>query len=152
MNRIKIVLKGEPIAKQSVRAYIFQPNKWIKPQIRFHQNPEHIKRKKEYQKQIIQQLPKGFKIFTNKVYLEQFEVMYKASKTIQRSKKKMKFIEEGGIIEKTTQPDLMDNLKKLPFDSMQGLIFSNDGLICREYDTSKVYGLENKITIILSGE
>jgi Holliday junction resolvase RusA-like endonuclease len=148
MNKIKIILLGEPMPKQSVRAYYCKRRR----KVIFHQDPKRSARKKDYQKQAILQLPKDFDMFTKKVYVEQFEVMYKANKTIQKSKKKMKFLEEGGIIEKITQPDLMDNLKKLPYDSLQGLVFKNDGLICREYDCSKVYGLENKITIILSGE
>ena len=58
----------------------------------------------------------------------------------------------GGEIEKTTKPDLSDNLKKLLFDTFGGVVFKDDSLICKENNVSKVYSITAKIEIELSGE
>lgn len=80
------------------------------------------------------------------------EFMFEPLVSHKKVKYKMKLFREGGIIEKTTKPDLSDNLKKLLLDSMGGLVYSDDSIICRENNVSKVYGIEGQITIIINGE
>jgi Holliday junction resolvase RusA-like endonuclease len=148
METITIVLKGEPMPKQSVRqGKAFGTGKKI-----FYQPKKFKDRQADYIRQIKSQLPKGFKMFTKIVYIEMLEVMYSPNSSHLKSKKKLDFLMNGGIIEKTTNPDIMDNLNKLPFDCLSGLVFKDDGLICRANNISKVYGHTGQITIIIQGK
>ena len=147
MRTIKIVLQGQPMAKQSVK----QGKSWSGKKI-FYQPEKYKDRTKSYLLQIKSQLPRGFEMFTKRVYIDTLEVMFNPLAKHKKSKKTMQHLKAGGIIEKTTLPDVMDNLNKLPFDCMSGLVYKDDGLICRANNISKVFGCKGQITIILSGE
>ena len=43
----------------------------------------------------------------------------------------MKRIEEGGLIYKTSRPDLQDNLCKGLFDALSGIVFKDDSQIVK---------------------
>jgi Holliday junction resolvase RusA-like endonuclease len=142
MRRIKLTLTGEPMSKQSVR----------KGKKGFYQPTKYKEREKDYILQIKKQLPRDFKMFTKRVHCIKFKVVHKPRKIDLSSKKKELFFNEGGLKEKTTKPDLMDNLKKLAYDSMSELVFKDDALVSIEKDVSKWYGLNPRIEIILEGE
>lgn len=61
-------------------------------------------------------------------------------------KKNHEFIAQGGIIYKTTQPDLTDNMVKGIVDGLHEVLFINDGQICK-FKSQKIYGLEHRIII-----
>jgi Holliday junction resolvase RusA-like endonuclease len=63
----------------------------------------------------------------------------------------MDLIKEGWLFKKTTRPDLPDNLKKLPLDSMADLVFKDDALIWQECNTTKVFGTGGCIIIKMKG-
>jgi Holliday junction resolvase RusA-like endonuclease len=58
-------------------------------------------------------------------------------------------IEGGGIVPKTTRPDLTDNLQKGLIDSMHGIVFLDDSQICEMNNVKKYYGLRPRIEIEL---
>lgn len=139
---LKITLFGIPMAKQSVRStntgHHFQPKKTVD-------------RKKDYIKQILEQLPEGFKPFEKEVHITKFHCVYPPLKYFHKIKGRMEAIRNGEIIYKNTQPDLIDNLKKLAFDSMAKIVLANDGLIVTENDTAKYYGIGGCIIIEMKG-
>lgn len=142
MRRIKITLVGDPMSKQSVR----------KGKKGFYQPSKYKDKARDYIRQIKKQLPKDFEVFTKRVHCIKFKVIHKPRLIDVSSKAKRAFISDGGLLEKTTKPDLMDNLKKLAYDSMSNLVFEDDALISVEKDCSKWYGLNPRIEIILEGE
>lgn len=136
---IELVLLGTPMPKQSVRLGkygAYQPAKLVE-------------RKEDYIRQIKAQLPKDFIPFTKQVHLIKFHCVYPPKKSF--SKVIMDKIKNGEIIYKTTRADI-DNIQKLVYDSMSGLVFKDDGLICTGNDFAKYYGLGGAIIIILKGK
>ena len=146
---IEIRLFGDPMPKQSVKIRAFK-DKQGNARATTYQPKKYKDRENDYIKQIKAQLPKDFDMFTQEVVVEQMTFIFPPLKSF--SKKKMKFIEEGGIVPKTTKPDLPDNLKKLPLDAMSGLVFKDDSLIWKECLTEKIYGLGGCIIIRLRGK
>tara|TARA_R100000951_G_scaffold494_2_gene2179 strand:+ start:601 stop:1029 length:429 start_codon:yes stop_codon:yes gene_type:complete len=142
MRRIRITLVGDPMSKQSVR----------KGKKGFYQPSKYKDKARDYVRQIKKQLPKDFEIFTKRVHCIRFMVVHKPRLIDLSSKKKKEFFNGGNLLEKTTKPDLMDNLKKLAYDSMSNLVFEDDALISVEKYCSKWYGLNPRIEIVLEGE
>ena len=136
------------MAKQSVRK---GKNRFTGKDV-YYQPKKFKTRKDSYLFQIQAQLPKGFQMFTKIVYIDALEIMFEPLAKHKKVKKTMKHFKEGGIIEKTTLPDMMDNLNKLLFDCMSGIVYKDDGLICRASNISKVYGSKGQITITITGE
>lgn len=139
---ITLKLMGVPMPKQSVKfnrktGFAYQPDKFGV-------------RTKDYQDQIARQLPEGFQMFEKEVIIESMTFMFPPLKGF--NKGQMELINNGGLIPKLTRPDLPDNLKKLPLDAMSGIVFSDDSLIWKECETSKVYGLGGIIIITLKGK
>jgi Holliday junction resolvase RusA-like endonuclease len=77
--------------------------------------------------------------------------MYPPLKAFHKEKGKMEAIRNGEIFYKNTKPDLIDNLKKLVFDSMAGIVLKDDSIIVTENDTAKYYGVGGCIIITLEG-
>lgn len=140
MRTLKLNLFGIPMPKQSVRAangHFWQPK-------------ETIERKADYQKQIKEQLPEGFKMFETEVHITKFHCIFPPLKSFHKEKGKMEAIRNGEIFYKNTKPDLIDNLKKLCFDSMDGVL-KNDSIIVTENDTAKYYGVGGCIILEMKG-
>ncbi len=140
IHKITLTLFGIPLPKQSVRSsngHFWQPQKTVD-------------RKKDYQRQIKEQLPKDFVKFTTEVHLRKFHCIFPPLKGFHKIKGRMDAIRNGEIFYKNTKPDLIDNLKKLCFDSLEDVI-SNDSIIVTENNTAKYYGIGGCIIIELSG-
>lgn len=146
MKALNLVLKGQPISKQSVK----QGRSWKGKKV-FYQPAKYKAVELSYKSQIKAQLPPGFQIFTKKVYIEKMHFIFKPLSAHLKSKKNLALFDQGGTIEKTTRPDLSDNLKKLVLDCMQDLVYKDDSLICKENNIAKFYGKEAKIIISLKG-
>ena len=146
MKKLKLVLYGQPMSKQSVRQGRSKNGKTV-----FYQPAKYKERSKDYYYQIIKQLPEDFQMFEKKVYIEKLKFCFQPLAVHKNSKKKFEFLASGGELEKTTKPDLSDNLKKLLFDTFSGLVFKDDSLICKENNVSKVYAITAKIEIELWG-
>ncbi len=138
-TEIEIRLFGIPLPKQSARMGkhgVYQPKKY-KDRI------------KDYQSQMVSQLPDDFEMYENQVVIEEMTFIFPALKKF--TKAQMERINSGEFIPKTTRPDLPDNLKKLPLDAMSGVIYKDDSVIWKECLTSKVYGTGGMIIIKLKG-
>ena len=57
-----------------------------------------------------------------------------------------KYLREEGL-QKTTKPDLHDNLNKALLDAFEGLVFEQDQNICEIKNIKKYYSEENSIQI-----
>lgn len=148
-HSIRLILKGEPMPKQSVMG----------GKHGFYQPKKKTDRKEDYIRQIKEQLPKGFIPFMEEVHVTRFHCVYAPLKSFQKKKGIMEKIRNGEKVYKTTQPDLVDNLKKLVFDCMgkdkdtkRPLVLGNDGIIVTENDTAKFYGMGGYVEIILEGK
>jgi Holliday junction resolvase RusA-like endonuclease len=156
LRQITLILKGEPMAKQSVRQGKAKTGKKI-----FYQPEKYALREQSYRIQIRNQLPKDFEMFTEWVQVTEFLVVHEAPKTITKHKKKLAWMQMGGLVNKFTKPDLIDNLNKLPFDSMsqkklksgvvQKGVYSDDCLVYHTKEASKHWGLDPRIEITLIG-
>jgi len=135
---MNLKILGIPFPKQSFR--------FTKTGIKY--QPAKVKKAEESIKmQIIQQLPKDFEPFDKGVIIERLLFVFPPLKGF--SKKKMKELEEGKKIYKTTRPDLTDNLLKGLMDAMEGIVFVNDSQICEIKNIKKIYGLKPRTEIIL---
>jgi len=114
-----------------------------------YRDPKITKYEKYLKETIRGLLPLGFKIFENKVYVTKLHFVFTILESFPQYKKKA--IMEGKIIDKTTQPDLTDNLSKALYDSMHEIIFLNDGIVCREDGKMKYYGTKPMILINMKG-
>jgi Holliday junction resolvase RusA-like endonuclease len=76
--------------------------------------------------------------FTSLIAVEKLVFIFAPIKSMKANEKKT--IEAGGFVYKYTKPDMTDNLPKLLFDAMDGLIYENDSRICKENNIYKVYG------------
>jgi Holliday junction resolvase RusA-like endonuclease len=155
---IDIILRGEPVAKQSVRANpvykkdgnvqtYFKDGK-LKALIRYHQPAKYDRLEKEYRTSILSQLPNDFKMFEKEVHITRLEFIFPALKSF--TKKQMEMLNNREIIYHTSRPDV-DNCRKLIFDSMTGLIYKDDSKICTENNVIKRYGIKPGILIQLKG-
>jgi Holliday junction resolvase RusA-like endonuclease len=155
--KLKLKILGIPVPKQSVKfkniidkktGEIIINEKTGKPIIMKYQPTEletHFKNVSIY---IKSQLPANFKPFTGGVRVLYLGYVFPPLKSF--SKKKLKKIDDGEIIYKTTKPDLIDNLNKGLFDAMEGIVYLNDSQVC-EFDgkVRKYYGNRPKIIIEL---
>lgn len=142
---LKLKLFGIPMAKQSVRSFIKNGK------IMHFQPKEMVERVKDYQRQIKEQLPPGFKMFEKEVHITKMHFVYPPLKAFHKIKGRMEAIRDGEIFYKTSSGDLPDNLKKLPNDSMNGLVFKDDSIIVTENDTAKYFGTGGMIIIEMRG-
>ncbi len=141
-RRISLVLLGEPMPKQSVRStktgHHFQPKKYLD-------------REKDYRRQIAEQLPNDFNMFTEEVQIVKMHFIYAPLKGFQKIKGMMERIRSGELIKKTTKPDC-DNLCKISFDSMSELVFKDDALIYSIDGLRKYYGTGGCLIIDMIGK
>lgn len=111
---------------------------------------KYTDRTKEYVFMIQEQLPKDFVRFENEVHTVKFEFIFPPLKSF--SKKILNGLQTKTLLKyKTTKADLSDNLKKLPLDALNGLVYSDDSLICTETNVVKRYGWKAGIVITLKG-
>lgn len=130
-TKLTIIIPGTPVPKQS---FLMGKNGGYQPD-------KLLYAKKKIQADIQVQLPKGFKIWDGPVRLTRLCFVYEYLKG--HSKKEKEQYNVTGIpLFKTTRPDMVDNLKKLPFDCMSGLVYIDDAQICQESNISKYFGVE----------
>jgi Holliday junction resolvase RusA-like endonuclease len=133
---LRFEILGNPCAKQSARftksGIKYQPKEVI-------QNADNIR------SQIVIQLPKDFQIIDGPVKVA---TVYIFPPLKSFTKKMKQFIANGGLIIKSTKPDL-DNLEKAINDAMQGVVLVNDALISRVVK-GRYYGMTPKIIVSIT--
>ena len=145
-RKIELTLFGIPMPKQSVRQ-----GKNKQGQTIFYQDKKKKERESDYVAQIKKQLPPGFKMFEECVFVRRMHFVYPPLKSFHKIKGTMEGLRNGKKIYKNTRPDLPDNLKKLVNDCLSGLVYRDDCIIVGEDDVKKYYGTGGCVIIILEG-
>ncbi len=137
---MKFTILGIPKTKQSFRFAV--SGKFVRKY-----QPKEVKEEVEnIRSEIIKQLPIDFQPLKKGIYIKKCWFVFPP--LVNFSKKKLKLVELEQL-EKTTQPDLTDNLFKGLIDAMQGVVFINDSQICMMNDIKKFYGPKPRIELNL---
>lgn len=144
LRRITLNLFGEPMPKQSVRSFI-QNGK-----IMHFQPKEFAIRKADYLKQMKEQLPEDFVMFTERVHITKLHFVFAPLKAFHKIKGRMDAIRSGEIFYKATRGDL-DNYIKPFFDSLSETVFADDALVVSVDNMKKFYGNGGCIIVDLAG-
>jgi len=159
---LEIEIPGVPMPKQSVRAHpvynrngepvIYQDKRSGRKKvlIRHHQPKDITDREKTIAFMIQEQLPDGFLPFQGPVAINRLHYVFPPLSSF--SQKKMSEIAAGKIHPKTTKPDITDNLAKMIFDCMEGIIYLNDSQVWSQADVRKYYGFRPGIYITIEGD
>jgi len=141
-----IIIPGTPMPKQSDRTRaIKKKNGQI---YILHYQPKEIIDEVERIRKIVRNLlPFDFRPVTTPIHVTKLHYIFPIPQSF--TKKQIDYIKSGGIIEKSTKPDVTDNLNKLLFDALENIVYVNDSLITRMNDVAKYYGIEPKIILEL---
>lgn len=131
---IKLVLDGIPKAVQSFR---------FTKQGRRYQPKETIDWKNFIKLQTLQQLPDDFEMYKGAIALD---VEFDFPPLKSWPKKKLNILENGGLIYKTSRPDLQDNLMKGMSDALTGIVWKDDAQIAISVSVKK-YALSPKTIV-----
>lgn len=132
---LNLVIYGEPIAKQSFR----RSNNG-----HCHQTTKIIKKEKDIAIQAKKQLPKGFVPTKKPVEIKRVWFIFEPLKTL--SKDQLLCVAKNILFPKNTKPDI-DNLEKLLYDALQGIVYENDSLIYKKSNIIRLYGKNPRIEI-----
>ena len=157
---LKFEFPGIPTAKQSVRSspiynkkgepvIYFGKDGKKKVLIRQHKDKKIENKERAIVSMIKEQLPQGFKIWAQGVIVLSLTYIFPPLKGF--SKKAMADIAVGRIHHKTTKPDITDNLAKMLFDCLEGIVYINDSQICEMHDVKKIYGFSPGIYLTIEG-
>lgn len=141
---MKLVVEGIPMAKQSARFRIAK-NKTGKDFIMSYQKKELKDNETNSRFDIKHQLPKDFVPYANIPLQLELTFVYPPLKSW--TKAKMKQLENGEVIYKTTKPD-NDNLQKNIADILNGLVYADDALVSISV-VKKIYGFTPRIEIVI---
>lgn len=136
---MRLIIYGEPKAKQSAK--FAKRGKFIKS----YQPKRVVNAEANIKMQILEQLPKDFELFTGNVVVDKLYYVFSPLKSF--TKKKLELIESGKKVFKNTKPDLSDNLNKMLFDAMQGIVYDNDSRVVGMNKVMKFYGNRPRIEI-----
>ena len=131
-----LIIKGIPLQKQSAK--FVRTNNFI----RSYQPKKVVDWMAQARLQIIEQLPDSHIPYDNEVIINRLVFVFPPLKSW--SKTKMKQLESGVVLYKSTKPDL-DNLQKQIFDCCTGLVFVDDSRIVRVLQMEKVFGVVPRI-------
>jgi Holliday junction resolvase RusA-like endonuclease len=108
-------------------------------------NVEHI------QKQLIEIMKtNNIKKFEGPMIVENLAFVYSPLKSM--PKKTIESIRTGNFIPRTTAPDLTDNLPKLLFDALEGILYDNDSKIFFIKNVVKCFGNNPGVFIQIKGK
>ena len=135
----------KPKAIQSVKFRIVKP-KFKKQFVSTYQPKENLVFKEFFTKEALIQRNRleKYKILEGAVGIE---ITYIHQFRSDHTKKQKAFVGNGGILWKTTNPDMTDNLQKGWIDALKGILWNDDGQICHMEDVRKIYGPENLIIL-----
>lgn len=145
---------GEPKSKQSMRTAVAMKNgepvikltKKGKKSIKLHTYQDKKTESNELwvKWNIAAQLPFGFDLFTGPILIRRLHYIFAFTKDAEKKSKQY-----TGPIFKTTKPDVPDNLNKMVFDAMEGIVYKNDSQVIGIDNLRKYYGLQPKILLEL---
>lgn len=138
---IKLIIKGIPQPKQSVRFRSFRMGD--KNIVQSYQKKEVIDNERNIKYDVKSQLPLDFVPFDKAIGVRGLFVFPPLSSW---SKKKKQQLTDGEVIYKDTKPDLTDNLMKGTMDALNGLVFTDDSRICA-VETKKIFGFVPRIEL-----
>jgi Holliday junction resolvase RusA-like endonuclease len=159
--KLKFFFPGIPFSKQSVRAnpvygrdgspvvYTDERSGRKRVLIRYHQPKAITDQENNIRAIAISQLPPAFKPFDGEVHVCRLDFVFPPLKSF--PKIKLMNIVSGSTEYKTTKPDLLDNLSKGFFDSLEGILYLNDSQICETISTRKIYGMTPGISLEVEG-
>lgn len=102
--------------------------------------------------QVISQLPKDFVPYSKEVHIERIELCFSPLKSFTKKRLKQLEIWDGEPYDyKVTKPDIDNCLKNL-WDSMNGIVFVDDSLICELKNVVKRYSVRPRIVLEITGE
>lgn len=140
---IKLTILGEPMAKQSFR-YAVRPKKDGTNFVSKYQPKKVVDKERNLAYDIKSQLAKDFTPFDCPLDVS-ITFTFPPPKSWSKAQKAL--FKSGVRMYKDTKPDL-DNLEKIVFDSMQGIVYINDSRVC-EKRSRKVYGDIPSIVILI---
>lgn len=143
IGMIKLTINGIPLAKQSFR-YAVRPKKDGTNFVSKYQPKKVVDKERNLQWDIKSQLAKDFTPFDCPLDVS-ITFTFPPPKSWNKSQKLL--FKSGVRMFKDTKPDL-DNLEKIVFDSMQGIVYINDSRVC-EKRSRKVYGDVPSIVILI---
>ncbi len=144
MKKLFLIIPGIPKPKQSAR-FAYRPTKDGKGFIHKYQKKEVVDNENNIKSIVILQLPEGFQPFSGPIKINKLHYIFPPLKSFKKSE--ISFIQTGGLIYKSTKPDLTDNLQKGLFDALEGIIFYNDSQVCWMDNVKKYYGLKPMIIL-----
>lgn len=132
---MKIIILGEPLAKQSFR-FTRSGHKYQDKDLKDWEGQAKV--------QLAAQLPEGFRPFQGPVVIKNLTFVFPITKGCPKYKRA--YIEAGNDLYKETKPDLMDNLPKNVFDVCNGILFTDDSnIVAHRGELKKIYGLRPRI-------
>lgn len=136
-NQITLIFPGEPRPKQSTR-FTTKPFTDKKGKLHYsYQDPKVKAAENTIAWTAVQQLPGGFIPWDCGVVVIRALFVFPIPSGMSKSERQV--IAAGGIVYKTTKPD-MDNLCKCFFDGLNHVLFTDDGRICHIKESMKIYG------------
>ncbi len=145
MKKLNITIPGTPKPKQSARFRTFKSGN--KNFVQSYQSKEVKENERSIKMIVLEQLPKDFTIHKGAIIVSKLYYLFPPIKSLKKWQKD--FIESGGIVPKTTKPDLTDNLSKGLFDALEGIVFVNDSQICCTLNSLKGYNNRPRIELEL---
>lgn len=149
MSEVTIIIPGEVVPKQSVRAktiaYFNKETNKCDAFLKWYQKKEITDYENKVKVLAQEQIGITFTPITGAIELE-VSIIYGIPKGM--TKTDSQFIAQGGKIYKTTLPDLTDNLLKGICDALQEIVYHNDGQICK-VTSEKIYGFTEQAIITL---
>lgn len=145
----KFTIPGIPQPKQSARHRVVK-TKAGKVYSSTYQTKKVKKEEGNIRALLVQQLPPDWIPIPADKAIEVVKLHFIFPMLKSFSKKKKNWIKSGvARIYKLSKPDLTDNLPKILFDAMQGIIYMNDSQVVSEGNIKKYYGVTPKIEIEL---
>lgn len=142
MQKIKLKILGIPQPKQSAR-FTIRKGKSGNNFLQKYQPKEVVQNERNIAFDVKSQLPKNFIPFDSALKVK---VLFVFPPLKNFTKSKLNALTSGETIYKTTKPDLTDNLMKGTMDAMNGIVFTDDAIIC-EVESKKIFGLVPRIEI-----
>jgi Holliday junction resolvase RusA-like endonuclease len=131
---MKLIIKGEPMAKQSFR-FTMQGRKYPDKEVKEWAGQARA--------QIEAQLPQGHIPYQKGVIIKDLTFAYPVLKNTPGYQ--LRHLDQGGLLYKKTKPDL-DNLQKNLFDACKGVVFLDDSQIVEITNIKKIFARQPEIT------